>query len=178
MSDEYKFAITTPWPIIVHAFLSSIFLQANNNQLPIVWESFLPEAQADFAAKQKKYEKLYCTYEKQLRDWDEHQRLVSSDTQASSQSNWPPPNRKGKKLLYDPKPVAPDLPQPHMQSKEVCMFLSLATALKLYLGCDLTDQTVDCTFTLLHDYLITYCCVSETITCLSNFYLLLHTAIW
>jgi hypothetical protein len=82
--------------------------------------------------------------------------MIGSESQASSQSTRPASNRKGKKTLYDARPIAPDPPQPRMQPDEVDMFLSLATALKLYLGRYITDDSIDRASTLFYSYLLTY----------------------
>jgi hypothetical protein len=132
------------------------------SQLPIVWESFLPDAQADFAVEQKKYEKAFRTYQSELRGWDEQQMLVTSAAQSSSQPTTPIQSRKGKKPLYNPKPVPPVPPQPRMQADEVSMFLALSTALKIYLGCQVTDNSINRASALFHDYLVTYRRVSRS----------------
>jgi hypothetical protein len=156
--------MTAPWPIIVRSSPSRslVFPQAEIIQLPTVWECFLPEALADFASEEKKYQQTLRTYQKELHDWDERQRQVNSATQSSSQpSRKTPTNRKGKKPLHDPKPAAPVPPQPRMQADEVPMFLALATALKLYLGRQVTDDSIDRASSLFYDYLLTYRRVSN-----------------
>jgi hypothetical protein len=156
--------MTAPWPIIICSSPSRslVFPQAKTIQLPIVWECFLPKALADFASKEKKYQQTLRTYQKELHDWDEQQRQVNSATQSSSQpSRKTSTNCKGKKPLHDPKPAAPVPPQPCMQANEMPMFLALATALKLYLGCQVTDESIDRASSLFHDYLLTYCRVSD-----------------
>jgi hypothetical protein len=48
-----------------------------------------------------------------------------------------------------------------MQASEIPMFLALATALKLYLGRQITDDSIDRASALFYDYLCAYRSVSR-----------------
>jgi hypothetical protein len=137
------------------------YLAEHCNQLPIVWEAFLPEAQVDYLTEQKKYDKAICTYHKELSSWNKQQSQVNSAAQVSLQSFHPTNTCKGKKTAYDTKHTKPVPLQPHMQAEEVPMFLALATALKLYLSWELTDNSISQVLSLLYDYLLVYWCVSD-----------------
>jgi hypothetical protein len=139
------------------------YLAEYRNQLPIVWEAFLPEAQADYATEQKKFNKAIHAYHKDLCSWNKRQSQVNSAVHTSSQSSCPTNSRKGKKTVYDAKPTEPIPPQPQMQAEEVPMFL----ALKLYLSQELTDNSINQASALFYDYLLAYWRVSDQ----SNFIL-------
>jgi hypothetical protein len=143
------------------------YLAEYRDQLPIVWEAFLPEAQADYATEQKKFDKAIRAYHKDLCSWNERQSQVNSAVHTSLQSSRPTNSRKGKKTVYDAKPTEPIPPQPRMQAEEVPMFLALATALKLYLSRELTDNSINRASALFYDYLLAYRRVSDQ----SNFIL-------
>jgi hypothetical protein len=55
-----------------------------------------------------------------------------------------------------------------MQPDEIPMFLALATALKIYLGRQVTDESIDRASSLFYSYLVTYRRVSERIPRLST----------
>jgi hypothetical protein len=136
-----------------------------------VWESFLPEAKVDFAAEQAKHKRAICSYDKELRRWEE--RTTSStgttDMASSSQvhalsqmSSARTGNRKGKTAMpQDSKPILPVPPQPRMHADKVSLFLLLATALKLYLGRQIDEDGIVRASKLFQDYLLLYCRVSK-----------------
>jgi hypothetical protein len=136
----------------------------------MVWESFLPEAEADFAAEQAKYERAMHSYHKELRRWEEREASnaanlasSSSQVQASSQmSSARSGNRRGKTAnTQDSKPAAPIPPQRRMHADEVSLFLSLSTALKLYLGRQIDEDSINRASSLFHEYLLVYRRVSN-----------------
>jgi hypothetical protein len=56
-----------------------------------------------------------------------------------------------------------------MQPQEIPMFLALATALKIYLGRQVTDKSIDRASSLFYSYLLAYRRVSEHIPHLSTY---------
>jgi hypothetical protein len=136
----------------------------------MVWESFLPEAEADFTAKQAKYEHAMHSYHKELHHWEEREASnatniasSSSQVQASSQmSSTRSGNRRGKTAnTQDSKLATPIPPQHRMHADEVSLFLSLLTALKLYLDRQIDEDSINCASSLFHKYLLVYRRVSN-----------------
>jgi hypothetical protein len=109
------------------------------------------------------------SYHKELRRWEERTAANTTDFASSSQilassqsSSARSGNRRGKTAIpQDSKPVPPVPPQCRMHANEVSLFLSLATALKLYLGRQINEDNIVRASSLLQEYLLVYRRVSQ-----------------
>ncbi|KAJ7846973.1 hypothetical protein B0H14DRAFT_2357355, partial [Mycena olivaceomarginata] len=63
-ADEYKFATTGPWAVVVSIHVS----------IPLVWEQFLAEATKDFERAEKNYPAALDEYKKKLASWEAAQK--------------------------------------------------------------------------------------------------------
>ncbi|KAJ7869571.1 hypothetical protein B0H14DRAFT_2346007, partial [Mycena olivaceomarginata] len=61
-ADEYKFATTGPWAVVVSI------------HIPLVWERFLAEATTDFERAEKNYPASLDEYKKKLASWEAAQK--------------------------------------------------------------------------------------------------------
>ncbi|KAF8840022.1 hypothetical protein BDN67DRAFT_996960 [Paxillus ammoniavirescens] len=112
-ADEYKFAATTAWPIIV----------------PVIWDSFIEEAENDLETSLRSYSKRQDQYLKEYKTWKEQQEAPSGSSRKGKAT-------KGKgKEQQQPKP--PKQPKVRMQHEEPVNFLRLSTALKIFCGSSL-----------------------------------------
>jgi hypothetical protein len=125
----------------------------------------------DFAAEQAKHKHAIRSYDKELRHWEERTTFSTgtTDMDSSSQvhalsqmSSARMGNCKDKIAMpQDSKPIPPVLPQPCMHADKVSLFLLLATALELYLGHQIDEDSIVRASKLFQDYLLLYCRVSK-----------------
>ncbi|KAJ7870113.1 hypothetical protein B0H14DRAFT_2345831, partial [Mycena olivaceomarginata] len=102
-ADEYKFATTGPWAVVVSICLGLI---------PLVWERFFAEATTDFERADKNYPTALDEYKKKLASWEAAQKAGKTKS---------------------PCPWEPKAPFQRMQEGEDENFLRFATALKILL---------------------------------------------
>ncbi|RDB26670.1 hypothetical protein Hypma_005517 [Hypsizygus marmoreus] len=124
-ADEYKFAMTALWAIII----------------PVVWETFLGEAHSDFQAAEKRYEKAFEKYKTDLSAWTKAQgkKMRSKTTPTAS---------------VDKQPNPPNPPSPRMHEDEPYNFLRLSTCLKIFMGSSVHEENIPRAVELLEEYLL------------------------
>ncbi|TFK52768.1 hypothetical protein OE88DRAFT_1296612 [Heliocybe sulcata] len=132
-ADEYKFATTVPFPIII----------------PTIWDLFLETSHHQNVKDMEKYTAELEEYKRELEDWEsrEAQRKKRSESSLSKTKG------KGRD---DPKPESPTRPSQRLDPEEPGMFLGFATALKLLLGRSIDERTIVRALELLQDYLLQY----------------------
>ncbi|KAL4259480.1 hypothetical protein AB1N83_007669 [Pleurotus pulmonarius] len=145
-ADEYKFATTVAWPIVI----------------PVVWEEFLQEAQTAFENANKRYDDALKKYETDLLTWNNSihasyktTRSTTRQTTKSSKSTKQQPKDKPGKVS-DEKPNPPKKPVCRMQKDEPRNFLCLAAALKIFLGSSVYKHMLPRATDFLKDYLLNY----------------------
>ncbi|KAF9468338.1 hypothetical protein BDZ94DRAFT_1279853 [Collybia nuda] len=123
-ADEYKFAVTGPWAIII----------------PIVWETFLYDAHKDFEAANTRYTVKM-------------QKILIKDFSSRLKRKGPQKNPKSKKkdktpsdpkgLPNPPKGPPKKPPQlPRMHPDEPLNFLRFSTCLKIFMGSSINNDTI------------------------------------
>jgi len=135
-ADEYRFATTVVWPVIVsHLHLIHVMVPLLQPQIPIVWDQFQCEATKDFDNANKKYNGQLAAYQQDLAKWEQRQQHPSTSTTTGK--------GKGKGKAGDDKcPVPPVKPLPRMHEDEPVNFLRLAAALKLLLAQNVNEATI------------------------------------
>ncbi|EIW73973.1 hypothetical protein CONPUDRAFT_40430, partial [Coniophora puteana RWD-64-598 SS2] len=120
-ADEYKFATTVAWPIMVSALLLVQVERATltSIKIPILWDLSLDEARAEHQTSLNSYPARLDKYEKELAMWKAENPAGSSTTGKRQ--------RKGKS-----EPSKPQAPRLRMQADEPANFLRLSCALKLF----------------------------------------------
>jgi hypothetical protein len=132
-ADEYKFATTGPWAIVVCLFLSGSLCLFICSQIPLVWERFQSDSDNDYEAAVARYPESLEEYKKKLDTWEK-----------AKQSG----NKKSR------RPRQPKAPFKRMQPDEPRNFLRFAAALKILVGSSITFEGLDRAKELLRDYLL------------------------
>jgi hypothetical protein len=143
-ADEYKFAVTSPWAIIV-GFNFLPFSESCRPRLifpfkiPIIWDRSIKEVESQ-------HKKALQDYEEKKQDWDDEM------------NEWKKARARGKgKTNVDP-PEEPKAPRLRMQRGEEENFLRYSTALKILVGSSIGTQAngLGRAKTLLEDYLLNF----------------------
>ncbi|KAF8839068.1 hypothetical protein BDN67DRAFT_880957, partial [Paxillus ammoniavirescens] len=121
-ADEYKFAATTAWPIIVS---STLFVILCSNHIPVVWDTFIEEAENEHQTSLASFSKRQAQFTKDWKAWQERQAVPPSTSKGKG--------KKGKKGTNDDKePKPPKSPKVRMQRGEPTNFLHLSATLKIF----------------------------------------------
>jgi hypothetical protein len=118
-------------------------------QIPIIWDRFLDEATKEFnnSTARETHDAAMTKYHQQLKVWEDWGREQTAEPSTAQ-------NKRRKTNENAPKkPVKPPTPRLRMHKDEPTNFLRLATALKLFLNREVTDQTIDRGSMLYQDYL-------------------------
>ena len=155
-----------------------LFAAYSTFHIPIVWDRFQEEAEADLDRALEKYEEALVQYEADLAEWnkaiaseevegpiDEQNGVQDTNLDGNlpdqTESSPTPPEKDGaeepprkRKRTRDPKPTPPDVPESRMKEGEVENFLRLAAALRLFLGASVTTTGIARAKKLFTDYLL------------------------
>lgn len=141
-ADEYKFAVTGPWAMIVclsyslHQVLSHLMLE-----IPVVWERFFNEANKEHKTAAQRYAVLLKEYERKKKAWEKSSRNAT-------------------------EPTPPIKPRPRLQKGEDENFLRFCAFLKIVVGNSIRTDTLPTVKNLLRDYLLNFskvCPIDESV---------------
>ncbi|KIJ57838.1 hypothetical protein HYDPIDRAFT_171515, partial [Hydnomerulius pinastri MD-312] len=135
-ADEYKFAATTAWPVII----------------PVVWDSFIEEAEKDYSTASKTFAKRQDQFLADYKAWKDRQ-----DSPQGTTSTQKGKTKKGKtRANDDQEPKPPNPPKVRMQHDEPVNFLRLSSALKIFCGSSIKLDTLSRAKSLLEEYLLEF----------------------
>ncbi|KAH7923259.1 hypothetical protein BV22DRAFT_986942, partial [Leucogyrophana mollusca] len=115
--------------------------------VPIVWETWRTEAEADLDASNKRLRKAQEKYEKDYKSWKARQEQPGASTRTKG---------RGKAKEKDDQPQPPKQPKLRMQKDEPVNLLRLATALKIFCGRSIRLSMLPRANELLREYLLEF----------------------
>ncbi|KAF8834588.1 hypothetical protein BDN67DRAFT_914663, partial [Paxillus ammoniavirescens] len=153
LRNEYKFAATTAWPIII----------------PVVWDAFVTEAENEHQTSLKSFTKRQAQFMKDWKAWQERQEAPPSTSKGKG--------KKGKKGTDDDKEPKPlKMPKVRMQREEPVNFLRLSAALKIFCGSSIKLEMLPRAEELLQAYLFGYKQIYGPESMKPNFHWAVHLA--
>lgn len=132
-------------------------------QIPSVWAAFREESDEDFESELSLFDEAQSAYEKALSEWNTREAARQAMCLGTDRAGTN--NDSGTELANsDPQPLPPTLdpPSPRMHEDEPCLFLHLATALKILLSRTIDAGAIPHGMRHLQTYLLMYRAVSSS----------------